>query len=653
MKTVRIAFAGFWEEFNKSDNFIVDVLKKKYYVQIIDTEKNPTAKNSVQYLFYSDFSDEYLDYDCIRIFYTGENISPDMNACDYAIGFDHFELGDRYIRYPLYLALYEKDVNAMLSKNIEVNQSLTQRKFCSMVVSHSTFADPARKDFFEKLSEYRQVDSGGRYLNNIGKPEGVTDKLDFQKQYKFSIAFENSSHPGYCTEKLVQGFAAQTIPIYWGDPQVNDYFVAGSFINCHDYKDWDEVVNAVKTIDENNDLYMSMLREPAVDVYKMEEQRKQFCEWLWHIMDQEYPVAFRRNLFGRCILKENELKRKEDAVQEIQRPLLKRIIRRVFYSFLEHNLKKGKVEEGKQTEVEKCFGNKNPDNTFYVIRREGEKLGLMSFFNTHLGHINYAIQKGYIPVIDMQNYKNIYLEESDVGKKNAWEFFFEQPYKKKYSLEEVYQSRHVILCDMSQTLPRPDDNMDFLMNKLAYRYWHEIYCQYCQVNETIEKAVKDYYDREFKPYIKKGGRILGVLLRGTDYYSLRPQGHPIQPDIDVAVAEVEKYMKKWNCTNIYLVTEDEEILRKMTEEFSEKMLRYDSKIYKYSGSGYIGDAEGIQRENDKYERGKEYLCSVLLLTKCNCFIGGRTSGTVAMHVMSEGFEHEHFFDYGRYGIAEY
>ena len=40
-------------------------------------------------LFYSCFGDEYLKYECLRVFYTPENVRPDFRKCDYAFSFDY------------------------------------------------------------------------------------------------------------------------------------------------------------------------------------------------------------------------------------------------------------------------------------------------------------------------------------------------------------------------------------------------------------------------------------------------------------------------------------------------------------------------------------------------------------------------------------
>jgi len=59
-----------------------------------------------------------------------------------------------------------------------------------------------------------------RAFNNIGYqiPGGPLGKIQFLKQYKFNIAFENASLPGYTTEKVRRGDAARCLPIYWAIP---------------------------------------------------------------------------------------------------------------------------------------------------------------------------------------------------------------------------------------------------------------------------------------------------------------------------------------------------------------------------------------------------------------------------------------------------
>ena len=68
------------------------MLIQKYSVTI---DENP------DFLFYSCFGEEYLKFDCIRIFYSGENIRPNFMACDFAFSFDYNKRKNHF-RLPLY-----------------------------------------------------------------------------------------------------------------------------------------------------------------------------------------------------------------------------------------------------------------------------------------------------------------------------------------------------------------------------------------------------------------------------------------------------------------------------------------------------------------------------------------------------------------------
>ncbi len=58
----------------------------------------------------------------------------------------------------------------------------------------------------------------------------VQDKWNGLAEYQYSIAIENSSFPNYWTEKLADCFLAETMPIYWGCPNILDYFPEKSMI---------------------------------------------------------------------------------------------------------------------------------------------------------------------------------------------------------------------------------------------------------------------------------------------------------------------------------------------------------------------------------------------------------------------------------------
>lgn len=280
-KKITVKFVDFSS--NNIPNIIINILRK--YYEVIVEDKQP------EYLFYSVFGHDNLKYeDSIRIFWTGENVIPDFNICDYAIGFAKIEFEDRYKRVPLYY-FYKEDYKKAMVKNDYVDTSLLNRKFCNYIYSNGN-ADPSRDYFFKELSKYKNVDSGGRHLNNIG--ESIDDKLDFQSKYKFSIAFENSSANGYVTEKILQAFAARTIPIYWGDSNISDDFNTKAFINCHDYDSFDDVIQKIIEIDNDDDEYIKMMMEPFKVGEYSEEPLWEFESFLHEIIDRPLENCRRR-----------------------------------------------------------------------------------------------------------------------------------------------------------------------------------------------------------------------------------------------------------------------------------------------------------------------------------------------------------------------
>jgi hypothetical protein len=281
MKKIKIKFCKYNPEDKCSYSYyILQILKKYYEVEISD---NP------DYLFYNESDYEHLNYSCVKIFYTGENIHPNFNFCDYAFGFDYLNFGDRYCRLPVYFVstFYREEEIKMIenqtkSEKIFTKEDLEHKEsFCSFVYSNY-LADENRKVFFEKLNQYKKVNSGGRYLNNIG--EIVRNKLAFEMNHKFSIAFENSSNIGYTTEKILNSISAQTIPIYWGNPEIAKEFNENRFINCHKYKNFDQVIERIKEIDNNDELYLEIINEPLRNFN--DETENIFIDFLRNIFDQ-------------------------------------------------------------------------------------------------------------------------------------------------------------------------------------------------------------------------------------------------------------------------------------------------------------------------------------------------------------------------------
>lgn len=223
---IKIKFSDFWSGSALVQSRLIRILSQKFTIEI---SEDP------DFLIYSCFGKTFYKYDCIRIFFTGENIRPNFNECDYAFSFD-YPISDKNYRLPIYRLNVESFEKLRQQPRGISEIKYKERKFCNFVYSNGKAKE--RKAFFHQLQQYKQVDSGGKVLNNIGYR--IDDKIDFLSQYKFTIAFENASYPGYTTEKLLHPLQANSIPIYWGNPLASKDFNSKAFINCNDFKNFDE-----------------------------------------------------------------------------------------------------------------------------------------------------------------------------------------------------------------------------------------------------------------------------------------------------------------------------------------------------------------------------------------------------------------------------
>jgi len=270
----------------------------------------------------------------VKVFIGCENVRPIMSECDWAFGVEHEEYvgHPRYMRFARWgedshLVLHEKDWSRIL-------QSKT--RFCTFLYASEV---PYREAFFRALSGYKHIDAPGRSMNNMSGIDPVpgrrswSAKVEFLRRYKFVIAFENGSRPGYNTEKLTHAIEADCLPIYWGDPEIGRSFNVRRLINAHDYlprprrfvprlpysphsvksngapsfmdrvarringtareteeyiwtlSGFDGLIDRVIEIDRDDELYLQHLREPFLNGNKPPDRSRWIVRWR-EIFDQ-------------------------------------------------------------------------------------------------------------------------------------------------------------------------------------------------------------------------------------------------------------------------------------------------------------------------------------------------------------------------------
>lgn len=78
----------------------------------------------------------------------------------------------------------------------------------------------------------------------------VRDKLSILSKFKFCLAFENASAPGYITEKIFDCFKAECVPIYLGAENIEKYVPENTFIDFREFNSYSELLNYLISIDD-------------------------------------------------------------------------------------------------------------------------------------------------------------------------------------------------------------------------------------------------------------------------------------------------------------------------------------------------------------------------------------------------------------------
>ena len=304
------------------------------------------------------------------------------------------------------------------------------------------------------------------------------------------------------------------------------------------------------------------------------------------------------------------------------------------------------LEYARTHEIKKSFGKEMPEKTFYIIGADEGWCGLFALIAHQLTHIAYAVERGYVPIVDLQNFNSQYLGGKEKFKENAWEYFFQQP--GGYGLNDITKAQNVI---QSVFYPDPPDKKyrisyaNTIYDTDAIAYWGVMFKKYVRFNQSTGNFIQCKYNE----LLKNKGRVLGILCRGTDYTTLKPRNHPIQPEPIEVIERAEKAMKEWNCDYIYLATEDADIYELFVKHFADKLMSDDAKRWRTTDLAEgKSNASLFSDKSEKCNEGVKYLYQIYLLSQCTCFIAGSTRGSLGVLLMSTGFENYYIYNLGVY-----
>ena len=262
---LKVAFLSFWEGTDITDFKEYMFLKplRESGIQCMDC--NPYV-TECHIIFVGVFGKPYLKNikgNPILISVRTEPLgwfSDNEKLCRYHIGFE--QDSDISLYYPLWI-FHLKDVLKYRKHNVDINEKTS---FCSFI-----FTNPScerRNNVFNHINEnYKHIDSLGKHLNNTNF---ILPKRDFiyPRKYKFNICFENTKTDDtylYITEKILWAYAYNSVPIYWGNSEIETFFDKETFINCNELTN-NEIINKIKEIDNNDELFLKMINHNLSDV---------------------------------------------------------------------------------------------------------------------------------------------------------------------------------------------------------------------------------------------------------------------------------------------------------------------------------------------------------------------------------------------------
>lgn len=297
-----VGFSDLWADANPDYNFWTLLLQ-----EACNKLKNPVKVRGIQItdanssspmdvLFFGPFGDTWTRVPATvpKVHITGENTASRFGPGVYLnLGFDETDKAKGIYRFPLwtqYIDWFGADQERLVNPKsmpidtvarVDIVGLRKKRKFCAFIVSNPN--NSARNDAFHALNSYKRVDSAGRLFNNIGDAiftgtagggGGELKKLEFLRDYKFCIAYENSRRDGYITEKFLAAKAAGCVPIYWGDMNPARDFLPSSYIDANGLEG-QSLIDAVRKMDEAESAWLAAASIPAIQVDK---ERKRLAE---------------------------------------------------------------------------------------------------------------------------------------------------------------------------------------------------------------------------------------------------------------------------------------------------------------------------------------------------------------------------------------
>lgn len=303
----------------------------------------------------------------------------------------------------------------------------------------------------------------------------------------------------------------------------------------------------------------------------------------------------------------------------------------------------------------------NPDSDYIEIRHNGsvdygkivyvikENTGYDGFCATLIFiiyHLIFAKEHGFAPVIKLSREFAYYDEDKSKEIANPWEYYFEVPegtFDDSKALNVCYCNYHQrdLMRDKYDLTPYKAENYS---DDKVFELCLPLVREYLRLKPEIIEASSNI----LKPVKDRGGKILGVHFRGTDYKK-GFNAHPVFVDEDQTIEEIKKAMETGNFDAVFIATDDASIYDRIREALPEIEILTHSDVYRRSGDESVAFSIS-DRKYHKYLLGYEVSRDMYTLSLCDGLVAGKSSvgfmSNLYKHSRDEEYEYMHIIDNG-------
>ena len=145
----------------------------------------------------------------------------------------------------------------------------------------------------------------------------------------------------------------------------------------------------------------------------------------------------------------------------------------------------------------------------------------------------------------------------------------------------------------------------------------------------FKAEMDEYYDA-----VLGGKKVLGVLIRGSDYLAVGFSGTRMMASVEQMVPKIRQWMAEYGYEKVFLATEDSDILAQMKKEFGRNMIALAQERLSVRNLRQGQIITDYERENNKedYEAKLEdttinYFYALYILSRCDAFLcSGQCNG---------------------------